>query len=714
MRITRVLRPAAIFFGASAYSLAGAAAAPTAASSLAPSSATVTKVAPAAPASPPTPPKATPPPAAKKSTTAKPSKAAQAAKPPAKAGQQDVSARRQVASGSTYDDAALGAESNELRALYQAERELFPPAMQPLGSPWPSEVGQPVFAAEERPRVHASGLPPRPAPNPTPVAEGGKDISWLQNLEMPELPVRWDARVVRYLEFFKDDPRGRAMLSIWFKRSGRYKEMIKKTFKRKGLPEDLMWLAMIESGFDPGARSPVGAVGLWQFMPETGRLYGLSIDRWTDMRQHLMLSTEAASDFLADLHRRFGSWELAMAAYNMGYGGVLAVVRRYNTNDYWALSKLEGSLPWETTLYVPKIIAASIVARNLSTFGFQELQPEAAIEGEEMPVPPSTMLGAIAQACGVTQKEIEMLNPELRAQRTPPADPSNTATSRDEYPLRVPMGKASTCSANLAKHRGASTMERYVVKFGETLEQIATAHKVTTQRLVEVNSISPGEVVRGGAILLIPKGGVAGGEEPDMANDKPVVVVPSDVFVYPDRKRVFYRVLTGDTLRDIGVALNVSVDDIRMWNGIDPAARLQEGMTLQLFVPADADLTKASVLSENKVRVITAGTDEFFAYWDDKGRKRITLSAKSGDTLESIGKKYGVSGPQMERINRRGAKETLKEGETVVLYTQQSAAAPPSKVARENAAPEPLPPLVKSTASPPTPPPESTESDQNL
>ncbi len=641
---------------------------------------------------------------------AQPSKAASPKKPAAKPAaktparpipgkpNQDVNARRQVASGSTYDDAALGAESTELRSLYQAERELFPPAMQPLGTPWPSDVGQPVFAPEERPRVHASGLPPRPAPNPLPVAEGGKDLSWLQHLEMPELPVRWDPRVVRYLEFFKDDPRGRAMLSIWFKRAGRYKEMIKKTFKKKGLPEDLMWLAMIESGFDPGARSPVGAVGLWQFMPETGRLYGLSIDRWTDMRQHLTGSTEAASDFLADLHRRFGSWELAMAAYNMGYGGVLAVVRRYNTNDYWALSKLEGSLPWETTLYVPKIIAASIVAKNLSTFGFQDLTPENAIEGEEMPVPPSTMLAAVAQSCGVTQRDIEMLNPELRAQRTPPADPSNIAAPHQDYPLRVPMGKLASCSANLAKHRGTTPNERYVVKFGETMEQIAAAHKVTTQRLMELNAIGANETVRGGAVLLIPKGGSAAAtEEPTLGAEKPVVVVPSDVFVYPDRKRVFYRVLTGDTLRDIGVALGVSVDDIRMWNGIDPAARLQEGMTLQIFVPIDADLSKASVLSENGVRVITAGTDEFFAYWDDKGRKRITLTAKAGETLEAIGKRYGATGPQMERINRRGAKETLKEGDPVVVYTTQNAATTPKSVAVTPVAPsvEPLPPLTK-------------------
>ena len=176
-----------------------------------------------------------------------------------------------------------------------------------------------------------------------------------------------------------------------------------------------------------------------------------------------------------------------------------------------------------------------------------------------------------------------------------------------------------------------------------------------------------------------------------------MVVVPSEVFVYPDRKRVFYRVLTGDTLRDIGVALGVTVDDIRMWNGIDPAARLQEGMTLQIFVPIDADLSKASVLSENGVRVITAGTDEFFAYWDDKGRKRVTLSAKAGETLEAIGKRYGVTGPQMERINRRGAKETLKEGDTVVVYTTQNVPAAPKSVVSAPSV-EPLPALGRAPA----------------
>lgn len=612
----------------------------------------------------------------------------------------DNSARRVISGGPTYDEAALGADTPDLRALAAAEHELFPPSQRDLSSPWPQELPFPIAAESDRPRVHASGLPPTPSPSSPPAtSETGKDLSWLSKLDMPDLPVRWDARVVRYLEFFKDDPRGRATFTVWHRRSGKFITQIRKVLRKKSLPEDLAALAMIESGFEPTARSPVGALGMWQFMPETGKIYGLIQDRWADQRMSVAVATEAAADHLADLNRRFGSWDLAMAAYNMGYGGVLQAVRRYNTNDYWALSKLEGSLPWETTLYVPKILAAAVVAKNLAAFGFQDVAVEPSLDGEEVLVAPSTTLASIAQACGTTTKEVEVLNPELRASRTPP--------SQEDWPVKVPQGKASGCSSNLARTRkDQPAVDRYVVRFGESLEQIAQARKVTVAKLVELNGIAQGEVVRGGTILLVPKEQAVSltppvVTDPKKTAEKPAVVVPQDVFVYPDRTRVFYRVQVADTIKDICDEFKIAPDELRRWNDIDPSARLVENMTLQLFVPNSADLTRAVVLREGDVRTLVPGTDDFFRHWEEKGRRRTIVTAKAGETLAEIGKRHGVTGSMMERINRRGRSEALSAGERVVVWTLGVGARGTESVSSEQsatlakAAPtaEPTPPL---------------------
>jgi membrane-bound lytic murein transglycosylase D len=609
----------------------------------------------------------------------------------------DAAARRAIAGGSTVEDVTLGFESAELRALHEAERELFPPAMPQLGASWPSELASPMPLTEDKPQVHASGLPPQPAPTAPPTGDQGKELTWLTHLTMPDLPVRWDARVVRYLEFFKDDPRGRATFTHLYKRSGRYREMVRRTLRKKGLPEDLVWVAMIESGFDPTARSAAGAVGMWQFTAGSGKIYGLNQDRWVDQRMNPQASTDAAAEFFSDLHRRFGSWELALAAYDMGYGGVSSVVRRYNTNDFWALAQTEGSLPWETTLYVPKIVAVSVVSRNLAAFGFGDLTADAAVEYDQVQVPAGTALSTVASAAGCTAKEVESLNPELRASRTPPAEGGDATT----YAVKVPIGKGAAATATLAKtHKEAPPLERYVVKFGETLEQIAASRKTTVAKIVEMNAIAPGEAVRGGTVLMLPKVDGAA-PAPASAPAKTTVVVPADVFVYPDRKHVFYRVLVGDTLKEIAAAFGVPVDDVRRWNNLDPVARLIEGMSLQIFAPSGIDLSQTNFANEGDVHVVAIGSDEFFAYLEQqRGQRRITVVAKAGDTLESIGKQYKVPAKTMERINRRGAHEALKAGETVVVYVPGGAGLTGNAVASN----ETHHPKAQPNAAPPTPP----------
>jgi membrane-bound lytic murein transglycosylase D len=597
----------------------------------------------------------------------------------------DAGARRAISGGPTADDVSMGVESAELRALRDAERELFPPAAPAPGGAWPSDLPL-LLPGDGRPQVQASGVPPG-APIPLPPADGARDLSWVARLALPDLPVRWDERVVRYLEFFRDDPRGHATLVTLYRRSGRWREMMRRVLRRKSLPEDLVWVAMMESGFDVAARSPAGAAGLWQFMPETAKIYGLTIDRWVDRRFGATLATEAAAEFLGDLHRRFGSWELVLAAFNMGYAGLSSIVRRYNTNDFWSLARTEGTLPWETTVYVPKILAVAVVAHNPASFGLSEVIVDLPVETDEVSAPPGTALALVAQVAGCAPKDIETLNPELRAARTPPVGEGDAA-----YPVRVPQGKGAATAQGLARsRRDQPSLERYIVRFGETLDQIAASHKTTPQKLVDLNGIAPGEVVRGGTVLLVPRvDGAAGSRgDPSVPNAAGLstlnVVVPSTLFVYPDRRRVFYRVLVPDTLREIADALRVTPDDLRGWNDLDPSARLEEGMTLQAFLPEDADLSRVAVVPESAVHVLPVGSDEFFAALGrDKGFKRVTVVAKAGDTLESIGRRFEVSARTMERINRRGRGDSLKPGETVVVYVPGGVASPGGSAAAAN------------------------------
>jgi membrane-bound lytic murein transglycosylase D len=549
----------------------------------------------------------------------------------------DEEARRRVTGANAGDGVVFGAESEELRELQRIEREIFPMT----GVWWPDGEGA---------REH--GLT-------------------LDGLALGDLPLRWHPLVRRYVDFFKNDKRGRAMFANWLKRSGRYRDAITRVLRTRNLPEDLLWVSIVESGLEPTAQSPVGARGLWQFMPDTGRLYGLRQDRWADERLNVEASTEAAADMLGDLHQRFGSWDLALAAYNMGYGAVSSVVRRYNTNDFWTLTRLEGALPWETTLYVPKILALALVARNASAFGFADVTPEKAVEHETVIVPAATSLAAVAKAAGVPTKDVETLNPQLRAGRTPPGFADGSAPA---YPLHVPVGRGLAVAKALEGEKADRSFERYVVRHGETLEQIAAQRGVGAERIVELNALGAKEPLRGGSVILVPAKrekakDPAASVAKRAAADLPVVVVADELFVYPDRLRAFYKVASGDTLGGIAKAAGGSVDDVARWNALDPAGKLPEGLFLQLFVDAKSIEDRMKILREDDVRIVRVGSDEFFNLSEaNRGRRRKMVVAKAGETLESIGKRFGVSGASMERINRRARNDALEEGTPVVVY----------------------------------------------
>lgn len=613
---------------------------------------------------------------------------------PGEAGEPDEAVRRIIAgtSGRTVK------ESAELRSMRELDLALFPSFAPSAGPAWVAE-GTPLLDRGE-PRLFASGMPPEARREPARPAPTTGDLSWLRQLAMPDIPVRWDARVVRYLEYYKNNPRGRSMVQSWIRKSGRYGGAIRRVLREQGLPEDIVWLALVESGFDATIQSPVGAAGLWQFMPDGARIYGLTVDRWIDERLDPERATVAAARYLADLRQRFGGWELAFAAYNMGYGGLLASIRKYNTNDFWELSRVEAGMPLETALYVPKIISMAIVARNKALFGCEDVELEPAVNFDKLAINSGVSLRAVALASGTSLERIEELNPQMLASRAPPL--GKAEKTPPTWTVRVPPGAAPRAAKSLGQFTDADgKLSRYQVRWGESLEDIAVRHRVTRSSLQSLNGLRRDEVLRPGTVIFVPVEpgtGIAaaaalGGPAELRFGAKPTVVVPSVAFSSPDRRRLFYRVIPGDNLRDVAGLFGVSADEVCRWNLLDPGAALHDGMTLQVFAPRARSLDNVLVLEEKDARILPVGSSEFFAHFEgQRGRTRLTMVAKEGDTWRGIAKQYGLTMGQVERINQRGRSSSLSAGDRFVVYlpnAQVTGPGPlPSKAGPEEKAPD--------------------------
>jgi membrane-bound lytic murein transglycosylase D len=238
-----------------------------------------------------------------------------------------------------------------------------------------------------------------------------------------DLPNLDHERVDFWVERFTQDPDMRARLEGFLIRSGRYLPMISTALEDRDMPHDLIFLAMIESGFDPAAYSSANASGLWQFISETGKRYGLRVDSEVDERNHPERATEAALDYLGELHERFGSWYLAAAAYNTGEGRVGRIMREVtgseratSEEDYY---KIWDRLPKETRDYVPLMIAAARIAKEPARYGFDHLIPDEPFDAEEVTVKAGTTLAEVAQESSADVQMLRQLNPHLKKGRTP-------------------------------------------------------------------------------------------------------------------------------------------------------------------------------------------------------------------------------------------------------------------------------------------------------
>ncbi len=601
--------------------------------------------------------------------------------PGSAAGKPDEQARQTVTGRYPEHSTAAPHESSELRSMRDLDAMLFPPVKAPSSAPWALSLKLP----EEGPKVDASGLPsPAPAEAAPSEAEG-KDLGWLTALEKPDIPVRFEPSVVRYLTYYKDNPRGRKLVQTWVKRAGRYREAIVKLLHQYNLPEDLLWLALVESAFDPTIHSGAGAAGLWQFVPATGRIYGLTINRRVDERLDPERSTHAAIKHLQDLHARFGTWELAFAAYNMGYGGLLASIRKYNTNDYWELRRLEAAIPYETALYVPKIVSIAIAARNCKVFGCEGIdvdpvEPFGDTAVDKVAVAPGVSVEDVATAAGVKPEAIAALNPQLIGTRLPPLEQSSLP--RDAWTVYVPRGKGAVAAQTLPHDAPPHQLATYRVRWGEPAEHVAARFATSTQILERLNDLEPHESPRAGMTIFVPAGAtpksdgeaaaaVAGGNGTG-PHGKPLLVVPDHSFAYGDRRRVFYQAVFGDTLEDVAESCGVTGAEVRRWNHLDPSAALQDGMTLQLYIPNDAAPKDVLLLEEAQVEPVSVESSNFFSYFVGQiGRERIEITAKKGDSWRSIAGRYGLSVSMIERINQKSRHSRLEPGDKVVVYARR-------------------------------------------
>ncbi len=580
---------------------------------------------------------------------------------PAPALEQDTDGRRIIRGCAVGESCARASE-----LLHEFEVEAFPP---PGASPWIDER-TPASKLEA-----ASTATTRRVSKPS---ELRPDQPWLDKLALPDMPVRWTQKLVDYLLFYKSDSRGRAIMEAWLVSQGRYRDLITTQLRKAKLPEDLLYVAMIESSYDPNTASGVGAAGLWQFMPDSGRIYGLRQDRWVDERRDPLRATLAAIDYWSDLHMRFGDWDTAMAAYNVGYGGMLRAIARYNTNDFYQLCEYENAVPWETCLYSPKVIATAIVGHNRAVFGFDNIKELPAESWDEVAVPASLAVSVIAKAAGSTDADIKRLNPHLRRDRTPPGETS--------YVVRVPRGAKADFAHKLADlQTDWDGYDAYVMAHGERVEDVATTYGMSVANLRKLNGIARDGEIEGGTVLVVPrvaadireknsakaKANLHASGVDHKEGDSLIVPVPDKDFSVANRDRVFYRVVSGDSVGSVAKAFGVKASQLVDWNAVDDGAKLHPRMVLQLFVETNFDAAKHNValLDETQISVVTRGSPEHLDLAEERaGRVRTEYISKGNEKLEAVAKKYGMGSHDLARINRISYSTVLTKGQKIIVY----------------------------------------------
>ncbi len=386
-----------------------------------------------------------------------------------------------------------------------------------------------------------------------------------------DIPITINESVKHWLDHFQGI--GRENFAIYLARAGRYESMMRAMFRDAGLPEDLIYLSLIESGFSPRAYSRARAVGLWQFISSTGRLYGLSVSYWVDERRDPILATKAAAKHLRDLHEEFGSWYLVAAAYNGGANRVRRSIVHSGSEDFWTLAQ-RRYLRRETRNYVPKLIAAALIAKQPDHYGFVEIQLHDPFAYEIVDVPDATSLDVIAEAAGTTVEAVSELNPQILRGVTPPGQ---------RYAVRVPPGTGQRFAVNYAQVAPGKrvTWVQHVVRRGETLSGIARNYGVSVSAVRAANSGADPRRLQIGQRLVIPRAG----KLPTYAAVQTArPSTPSSVRVIrPEGPYITYRVQGGDSLWAIARKYDVTARNLMLWNGLR-TSRIYPGDEVRIYV----------------------------------------------------------------------------------------------------------------------------------
>ncbi len=484
------------------------------------------------------------------------------------------------------------------------------------------------------------------------------------------IPLVVNNLVEQHINFFRT--RGRPHMERWLERSGKYFPLMRRILREEGVPEDLVYLAMVESGLNPVARSWARAVGIWQFMRGTGALYGLRGNFWYDDRRDFEKATRAAARHLKDLYEDFEDWYLVMAAYNSGAGKVYRAMRRSGSADFWQLRR---HLPRETRSYVPSYIAAAIIAMNPKEHGF-DVEPADSLSYDYVTVDECVDLEVLAECAGTDVTTLWELNPQLIHRCTPPTE---------GFQLRVP--RSTNKEAFRAKYAALPESKKgflltHVVKRGDTVPKLARHYGVAPEVIAAANNMSTQTPLRRGSRLTVPiaKDGTRAWalasrevlqpelERPRSARTQARTIRSTFVQARGDQTRIEYTIKSGDTIGHIAEWFNVRATDLRTWNNIPFGRKIIAGRTLIVWVDkkdAEKYRTIDHMTFEEKNALLTqryTATPE-----EINGEGGTTYVVKKGDTLEKIAEVHGVSIRQIQRWNNL-ASSLIYPGEKLVLY----------------------------------------------